>query len=419
METRTTLDKRAIAALAKSRNISTSAVHLLLRTKEMLLLGKAALLAEWRESDHRFAHQFAEHSRAELKTIEQREELDILRGRLRRMLPAQRKRYSPEERFRIVEFVRTYSLSHVEAAERFLVDSITIGRWISEATREPDAKTVGSLLKATPPLRTKSDVTRRLVAMLDEMKVGGSKTIAQMLIRAGHTIGRETVRRFRKAPRPSAPTPPDPTPTDKLLIATAPNHVWMTDITTIASFLKAWMLKVVVVLDVYSRFPVAFRVFWSEPSSAEIAEAVREAIDRHGKPKHFVTDQGSQFKGQAFAGLLSQHGILHRFGAVGRSGSIAIIERFWRTLKEMLDVRFRPPLHRAHLEERVGIALKYYATLRPHQGLDGATPADVYFGHSTKIETLRHDVGIELPFKIVYADPERLLPHLVPTADAA
>ena len=39
-----------------------------------------------------------------------------------------------------------------------------------------------------------NDVTRQLVALLDAMKVGGSKRIAQMLVRAGRRISRETVR---------------------------------------------------------------------------------------------------------------------------------------------------------------------------------------------------------------------------------
>lgn len=117
-----------------------------------------------------------------------RETIEIIRGRILRMPPGQRKRYSPEERFRIVVFIRTYSLSLEEAAGTFMVDSGTVGRWLREATREPDQKTVGSLLKATPPLRKFDDVTQQLVALLDSIRVGGSKRIAQMLVRAGKKI---------------------------------------------------------------------------------------------------------------------------------------------------------------------------------------------------------------------------------------
>jgi transposase InsO family protein len=75
-----------------------------------------------------------------------------------------------------------------------------------------------------------------------------------------------------------------------------------------------------------------------------------------------------------------------RFGAIGQYGSIAIIERFWRTLKELLGIRVWPPRSAAHLEARVELALMYYPSLRPHQGLGGATPTEVYLGKTPAVE---------------------------------
>ncbi len=316
---------------------------------------------------------------------ELREISDLTRSRFLRIRASHRPHYTPEERFRIVVFIRTYGYSLGDAASLFLVDPNTISRWMAEATRDPDANTVGSLLKATPPVRTKSDVTRELVALLDRMKVGGSRRIAQMLVRAGTQISHEAVRRLRRkrSPLPANPTDQADKRTErKPLCARESNHVWMTDITTIPSYLRLWYFKLVVILDVYSRFPLAYRVFSKEPTSSEIAELVDEAAAQHGKPKHFVTDRGSQFTAEEFTGKLAAMGVAQRFGAVGRTWSIAIIERFWRTMKEMLDVKFWPPLSRGHLEEQVGLGLFYYATLRPHQGLGGATPAEIYFGVS-------------------------------------
>ncbi len=343
------------------------------------------------------------------------------------MPAAHRKRYTPEERFRIVVFVRTYAQSYEQAAGTFMVDSATIGRWVREATREPDRNTVGSLLKATPPLRSFGDVTKQLIALLDSMRVGGSKRIAQMLVRAGTKIARETVRRYRKS-RP-VPPPADSRPAmDRAVRAKEPNHVWMTDITNVPSLLRIWIFKLVVVLDVYSRFPLAFKVFSKEPSSEDLAALVEEAARRFGRPKHFVTDQGAQFTGAAFVDTLRNLGIRQRFGAIGRSGSIAIIDRLWRTLKEMLDLKFLPPLSPSHLEQRIELGLFYYATLRPHQGLQGATPAEMYFrltpatAHPVSPpRAAPNDRGepVELPFEVVHLDRERRLPVLIPTKRAA
>jgi transposase InsO family protein len=202
----------------------------------------------------------------------------------------------------------------------------------------------------------------------------------------------------------------------------------MTDITNVPSLFRLWIFKLVVVPDVHSRFPLAFRVFSKEPTSAEIAELAQEAARRFGKPRHFVTDHGTQFTGEAFVTKLRELGTRQRFGAIGQSGSIAIIERFWRALKEMLDLKFRPPLSRRHLAEKVAVGLDYYATLRPHQGLDGATPSEIYFGLTPAtvhaVSPPRASSGdpataIDLPFAIAYADPERRMPFLIPRKLAA
>ena len=90
--------------------------------------------------------------------------------------------------------MHTYGLSLTETAEIFLVDGQTVARWQREATAESEKNSVGTLVRADPPLRAFDDVVKRLVLMLDSFGIGGSKKIAQMLARAGVKIGRETVR---------------------------------------------------------------------------------------------------------------------------------------------------------------------------------------------------------------------------------
>jgi hypothetical protein len=43
--------------------------------------------------------------------------------------------------------------------------------------------------------------------------------------------------------------------------------------------------------------------------SAPLVETLEDALARHGKPDIFNTDQGSQFTGSSFTGLLASHGI--------------------------------------------------------------------------------------------------------------
>jgi putative transposase len=358
------LDERSLEALADRRRFTPENLRHLLDLKDRLMFGQALALAEWRERGDRTPAMFAEIKRLDLKVLELADALGILQGRLAFLPPAERVRFRPEGRFQVVLHARTFGLTMRDAARRFLVDEKTVASWVREATKNPDAKTVGSLLKAVPPVRAVADVVREAVALLDRMKVGGSKKIAEFLARSGIRIGRETVRKIRKNPPPmkeaegekgsrrertggqaietgGATASGKEALSPKLqrsIRARYPNHVWMTDITSVPTLFGLWSLKVVAFLDVYSRFPLAFQVLRKEPTTDEILAALEKAIARFGVPKHFITDQGPQFTSGDFRDALRDRSIKQRFGAIGKTGSIAVIERVWRTMKETLGL---------------------------------------------------------------------------------
>ena len=101
-------------------------------------------------------------------------------------------------------------------------------------------------------------------------------------------------------------------------------------------------------------------------------------------------------------------------------GSIALIERLWRTLKDALGLRLLRPLVAEDLAAKIEVGLVHYAHFRPHQALGGATPAEMYFGrtpsHLSAIPPPRGRPGegpMDLPFRIEYLDAVRLLPVLL------
>src|SRR5262249_38654681 len=147
-----------------------------------------------------------------------------------------RKRYTPAERFKIVLYQQTYSLTLEETANLFLISVQTVGRWLNEAPKERGKKTIGSLLKAVPPLMSYPDIVRSTVQLMDQAGFGGNLRIAKTLARAGVKLSKETVRRRRKYPRPTRPVPsPDGKPkAPRSPKASRPNHVWMIDITEIS-----------------------------------------------------------------------------------------------------------------------------------------------------------------------------------------
>ena len=256
--------------------------------------------------------------------------------------------------------MRTHVWSGHDAAARFLVTPTTVSRWLQEAASAPARRAVGTLLRAAPPVRRYADVVRDLVQQMDHWGFGGNRRIAQTLARAGVRIGRETVRRYRKTP---AATPPE-VPAHAPLRASGPNHVWLMDLTTVPRWLGLRSWQVLGILDAWSRLPVHVAVYRAEPHAAQIAAALRRAVAAHGAPRVVVSDRGRVFRAAALRRTTRRLRIRHRFGAVGQTGSIALLERFWRTLKTLIDAD-RPALSVRDVERRLATRARPPARARP------------------------------------------------------
>ena len=121
-------------------------------------------------------------------------------------------------------------------------------------------------------------------------------------------------------------------------------------------------------------------LFKRAPKSEEVCQFLGQVIGKVGAaPKYLVTDQGKQFSSQGFRSWCLRHAIRQRLGAVGKHGSIAVAERFIRTLKESMRTLTQVPLLRRSFYREVTLTVCWYNTSRPHMTLKGATPDEVYF----------------------------------------
>ena len=82
---------------------------------------------------------------------------------------------------------------------------------------------------------------------------------------------------------------------------TRPNQVWAMDITYIP--MARGFVYLAVVLDWATRRVLSWRLSITM-EAAFCVETLEDALARHGKPEIFNTDQGSQFTGTAFTGVL-------------------------------------------------------------------------------------------------------------------
>jgi transposase InsO family protein len=73
-------------------------------------------------------------------------------------------------------------------------------------------------------------------------------------------------------------------------VARYPNHVWMADLTEIPGFLRIFSCVLGGILDVRSRMPLAARLYPKQPTAEDLMALLDAAIERHGPPRHFVSD---------------------------------------------------------------------------------------------------------------------------------
>jgi transposase InsO family protein len=349
---------------------------------------------------------------------------EILAARWDKVPDKRRPHYTPRQRWRILEIKRLLAFSAEETAALFRVATETVLRWEAEAGREPDKGTIGSLLRPIPPLRRYADVVRALVQRMARLGFPSAEKIAATLARAGWRLSRETVRRYRHQP-PVEPRTPRCTAQSlrEPVQARGPHHVWLADVTHVRSLFGLRVFRVAAVLDAHSRMPLALRVFRAAPTARQVARLLTSAVRRYGRPRMLVTDHGGQFIADAFEAHLQRLDIEHRIGAVGLNGSIALLERYWRTLKQSLRLPLFAPLTLADLERRVAYSVLHYGYYRPHQALQGATPAEILFGWPLS----HHGAGppprgprgadpLDEPFRVAFLDPEGLHPILVRAA---
>jgi putative transposase len=351
-----------------------------------------------------------------------REEIRIKDARLARIPASRRPHYPPTERLAILELRALRGWSLAQTARTFYVTPATIASWLTRLDEEGPT----SLLRTPVPVNKYPDFVRYLVQRLRVLcpRLGKLK-IAQVLARAGLHLSATSVGRMRRESPMSPPTPRKQTMAGaRRVTAKYPNHLWHADLTTVptsAGFWTSWLpfalpqcwpfsWWLAVVLDHYSRRVLGFAVFVRQPTSAQVRRFLGQVIGKAGAaPRHLVTDQGKQFTSGGFRSWCRRHDIRQRLGAVGQRGSIAVVERFWRTLKESLRASTQVPLARRPFHRDVQLAVAWYNGHRPHMTLRAATPDEVYFARRPACRQPRFEPRPDWPRAAPCARPRVLV----------
>ncbi len=319
-----------------------------------------------------------------------REEIRIRDARMALVVPRRRPHYPATERMSILELRAARGWSFQQTADTFLVTAATIASWM----RRVDEKGPDALVQLRTPVNKFPDFVRYAVQRLKTLCPSmGKVKIAQTLCRAGLHLGSTTVGRILKEPPETEPadTPASPAHT---VVAKKPNHIWHMDLTAVPTAAGLWApwspfalpqcwpfcWWVAVVIDHYSRRTIGFAVFSKRPTSRTISAFLGQAISFATTPKCLVCDQDKIFTADDFKRWLNRKRIKPRYGAVGQHGSIAVVERFIRTMKDEGMRRIMVPTQHNTMCREIRYFVQWYNEVRPHSTLDGQTPNEVYDG---------------------------------------
>ncbi len=237
--------------------------------------------------------------------------------------------------------------------------------------------------------REESTFNDRLMRLIDEEYTRhpyyGSRRITACLQRQGYPVNRKRIQGLMRRmgivaiyPKPRLSQAINEHEKFPYLLRnvaiSCPNQVWCTDITYIR--MVRGFVYLMAIMDWYSRYVISWAVSITMETTFCL-EALQQAL-REAKPDIFNSDQGAQFTSREFTGCLKDAGIAISMDGRGRVFDNIFIERLWRSVKYekiyLHEYATVPDVKRG-----IQDYFQDYNTERPHEALEYATPAEVYF----------------------------------------
>ena len=166
---------------------------------------------------------------------------------------------------------------------------------------------------------------------------------------------------------------------------TEPDQVWQTDLMNIYYGKRDYYF--LSYLDVYSRFVVYYKLLMSMTGDT-IRDATREALLITNRiPNIIQSDNGSGYISSEFRNYLSKSDIDHHRIHPHCPNENAEIERYHRTVRELVDPDDAENF--AHLHELFKERIEYYNYRRYHSAIGFITPWSKYSGKANQILEVR------------------------------
>lgn len=292
------------------------------------------------------------------------------------------KRYSTEEKLKIVKLQAEEGYSVALLCQEFGVSDHSLYSWIK---RYREAGAAGLVGRRSGPARREipTPLQDTILKTKRQHPDFGVRKVSQFLRRI-LSIGAcpETVRRVlgrhglvggvRRGRQRNVLKP-------RFFERTTPNQLWQSDIFMFR--LGGQQAYLIGYIDDYSRYVTSLLLRRSQ-MAAQVVEAYRRGTGEYGVPQEMLTDNGRQYTnwrgGTRFEKELTRDKVKHIKSRPHHPMTLGKIERFWATIyHEFLERARFGSFEEA--EERIRIWVQYYNHRRPHQGIGGLCPADRYF----------------------------------------
>jgi transposase InsO family protein len=272
-----------------------------------------------------------------------------------------------------------------EVAEKFGVHRDTVHSWLARYEADGlDGLRDRSHRPKISPLQMPAVVEARVLELRRQRPHWGPMNIRHQLGREGMDplpslsgIYRALVRHGLIEPQARRKR----LPTYKRWERGRPMELWQMDVVGGVLIADGTEAKILTGVDDHSRFCVCAGIM-----ARAIARAVcghfAQALERHGVPEEVLTDNGKVFTNRfglkptevLFDKICRENGITHRLTAPASPTTTGKVERFHRTLRtEFLGGQIFSSLRGAQIE--LDAWVDHYNSVRPHQSLGMATPA--------------------------------------------
>ena len=214
----------------------------------------------------------------------------------------------------------------------------------------------------------------RIVADLREE---GLRTSRRRCARLMKELGLKGRKKHRRRPRTTDSRHHQPVAPNVLALVekpSAPNQVWVTDITYLQTG-EGWLF-LAVILDVWSRRVVGWACAPTMASSLVLA-ALRAAIKNRKPSQGLVhhSDRGSQYVDHEYVADLQEAGIARSMSRAGNCYDNATMESFWSNFKTETEMDVTPPPTRELARLAIFDHIEtFYNPKRRHSSLDYLSP---------------------------------------------